>query len=262
MTEVASHHFCHILRLAVSHIGSSPHSRGGAYPGHEYQEAGITKGHLLQVLTNTSWTTEWRKEKGKGKRDWYPWGKPSGCPHTASHGPGIPMESPGSEFQKVISLGEAGGQSEDQLTGTHSYDMDGWTEHQVSFTMRKVTARWASSLNQLVHVALSQFDLILPSLLKLLSPCVSFSISQPQNSHGRLDSFIWTYSSADYVTGMLDKRNAEVRRKCHFLPRSLQSQGGDTSTDADNWVWPGTSMGRGLWTWTWKDKKASHGNDS
>ena len=53
---------------------------------------------------------------------------------------------------------------------------------QGSFDKEKVTAKRASSLNQL-DVSLSQFDLILPSLLlKFLSPFVSFFHFMAQKS--------------------------------------------------------------------------------
>lgn len=61
--------------------------------------------------------------------------------------------------------------------------MKGWTNSmQGSFDKEKVTAKRASSLNQL-DVSLSQFDLILPSLLlKFLSPFVSFFHFMAQKS--------------------------------------------------------------------------------
>lgn len=103
-------------------------------------------------------------------------------------------------------------------------------EHQTSLIMRKATARWPSSLNQLLHVVLSQFDLTLPSLLKLLFPYVSFSIFWPQHPHGRLWQFIHLDTLVCQLGTSLSERNTEARRPWLFLSRFLRMQGGDVST--------------------------------
>lgn len=103
-------------------------------------------------------------------------------------------------------------------------------EHQISFIMRKAMARWTSYLNQLLHVILSQFDLTLPSLLRLLFPYVSFSIFWPQHPHSRLWQFIHLDTLKCQLGTSLSKRNTEARRPWLFLLGFLQTQGGDVST--------------------------------